>query len=31
MSVQRVATDIPDCIEKLSILIKDKDKKKNLQ
>ena len=28
MSVQRVAIDIPDCIEKLSILIKDKDKGK---
>ena len=28
MSVQRVAIDIPDCIEKLSILIKDKDKRK---
>ena len=31
MSVQRVAIDIPDCIEKLSILIKDKDKRKNLE
>ena len=28
MSVQRVALNISDCIEKLSILIKDKDKRK---